>query len=82
VLPAGARLVVQYLFRSDEDGPLEVISSFPLQRDAPSAHFRIMGDGFEADSELRKSEEAVRGYERASLTTPFLPWRVNTATVW
>ena len=34
VLPAGARLVVQHVFRSEEEKPLEVIYSFPLPRDA------------------------------------------------
>jgi hypothetical protein len=34
VLPAGARLVVQHVFRSEEGKPLEVIYAFPLPRDA------------------------------------------------
>lgn len=64
VLPAGARLVVQHVFRSDEDGPLEVIYSFPLPRDAALRAFRITGEGFEAHSELRQTEEAVEAYEK------------------
>ena len=46
VLPVGGRLVVQHVFRSDEDRPLEVIYSFPLPRDAALRGFRITGDGF------------------------------------
>ncbi len=73
VLPAGARLVVQHVFRSEEDKPLEVIYSFPLPRDAALRRFRITGEGFEAHSELKKTEEAVKIYEdgiaRGSLAT-------------
>ena len=64
LLPAGARLVVQHVFRSDEEQPLEVIYSFPLPRDAALRGFRITGDGFEAHSELRQTEEAVKAYEK------------------
>ena len=64
ILPAGAHLVVQHVFRSDEDGPLEVIYSFPLPRDAALRAFRITGEGFEAHSELRRTEEAVNAYEK------------------
>jgi Ca-activated chloride channel homolog len=63
VLPAGARLVVQHVFRSAEDKPLEVIYSFPLPRDAALRSFRITGEGFEAHSELKETEEAVKAYE-------------------
>ena len=54
VLPVGGRLVVQHVFRSDEERPLEVIYSFPLPRDAALRAFRITGDGFEAHSELKQ----------------------------
>jgi Ca-activated chloride channel family protein len=64
VLPAGARLVVQHVFRSEEDTPLEVIYSFPLPRDAALRRFRITGDGFEAHSELKPTETAVKAYEQ------------------
>jgi len=64
LLPAGARLIVQHVFRSDEEQPLEVIYSFPLPRDAALRGFRITGDGFEAHSELRQREEAVKAYEK------------------
>lgn len=55
LLAAGARLVVQHVFRSDEDQPIEVIYSFPLPRDAALRGFRISGEGFEAHSELRQT---------------------------
>jgi Ca-activated chloride channel family protein len=64
LLSAGGRLVVQHVFESAEDGPLEVIYSFPLPRDASLRAFRIVGEGFEAHSELRPREEAVRTYEK------------------
>jgi hypothetical protein len=63
VLAAGARLAVQHVFQSAEDRPLEVIYSFPLPRDAALRGFRITGEGFEAHSELRQTEEAVKAYE-------------------
>lgn len=64
VLPAGARLVVQHVFRSDEEKPLEVIYAFPLPRDAAVRSFRITGEGFEAHSELRETADAVAAYEK------------------
>ena len=63
VLPAGARLTVQHVFKSAETKPIEVIYSFPLPRDAALRRFRIVGDGFEAHSELRDTEAAVKAYE-------------------
>jgi len=64
VLPAGARLTVQHVFRSAEDKPLEIIYAFPLPRDAALRAFRITGEGFEADSELRPVDEAIKAYEK------------------
>jgi Ca-activated chloride channel family protein len=73
IVPAGARLFVQHVFRSEEDKPLEVIYSFPLPRDAALRRFRVTGDGFEAHSELRETEAAIRAYEegieRGALST-------------
>lgn len=73
ILPAGARLVVQHVFRSEEDKPLEVIYAFPLPRDAALRRFRITGEGFEARSDLKETEAAVKAYEegiaRGSLST-------------
>jgi Ca-activated chloride channel family protein len=63
ILPAGARLVVQHVFRSEEEKALEVIYSFPLPRDAALRRFRITGEGLEAHSELKQTEEAVKAYE-------------------
>ena len=78
VMPAGARLVVQHVFRSEEDKPLEVIYSFPLPRDAALRRFRITGEGFEAHSELKETAEAVKAYEegiaRGSLSTLARPY--------
>ena len=64
VLPAGARLTVQHVFRSAEDKPLEIIYAFPLPRDAALRAFRITGEGFEAHSELRPVDEAIKTYEK------------------
>ena len=64
VLSAGARLTVMHVFRSGEKKPLEVVYSFPLPRDAALRSFRITGDGFEAHSELKPTEEAVKAYEQ------------------
>jgi Ca-activated chloride channel family protein len=64
VLPAGARLVVQHVFESGEKQPIEVIYSFALPRDAALRAFRITGEGFEAHSELKQTEEAVKAYEQ------------------
>jgi Ca-activated chloride channel homolog len=64
VMPVGGHLVVQHVFRSGEERPLEVIYSFPLPRDAALRAFRITGDGFEVHSELKQTEEAVKAYEQ------------------
>lgn len=64
LLPVGGRLVVLHIFRSEEDRPLEVVYAFPLPRDAALRRFRIAGEGFEAHSELKPVEEAVKTYER------------------
>ncbi len=73
ILPAGARLVVEHVFRSGEEKPLEVIYCFPLPRDAALRSFRITGDGFEAHSELKPTADAVKSYEegiaRGALST-------------
>jgi Ca-activated chloride channel family protein len=64
VLPAGARLLVQHVFRSGETRPLEVIYSFPLPRDAALRSFRIEGDGFDAHSELLPRADASKKFEQ------------------
>jgi Ca-activated chloride channel family protein len=63
MLPAGARLTVQHIFRSQEKKPIEVIYSFPLPRDAALRAFRITGEGFDVHSELKPVEDAVKAYE-------------------
>ena len=63
VLAAGARLIVQHVFRSEEQKHIEVIYSFPLPRDAAMRRFRITGDGFESYSELIETEAAIKAYE-------------------
>jgi Ca-activated chloride channel family protein len=63
ILPVGARLFVRHDFRHDEDQNLEVVYSFMLPRDAALRKFEVKGEGFEAHSELRRVEEAVREYE-------------------
>jgi Ca-activated chloride channel family protein len=64
VLPVGARLLVRHVFRNGEDQPLEVVYGFMLPRDAALRRFEVEGDGFEAHSELRRVEEAVKAYEQ------------------
>jgi Ca-activated chloride channel family protein len=63
ILPVGARLLVQHTFRNDEELPIEVLYAFMLPRDAALRRFEIRGEGFEAHSELRRVEDAVRDYE-------------------
>jgi Mg-chelatase subunit ChlD len=63
VLPAGARLFVQHVFRSQEDRPVEVIYPFMLPRDSALRSFRITGEGFDVHSELMPREEAASKYE-------------------
>jgi len=42
---------------------LEAVYTFPLPRDAALRAFRIAGEGFEAHSELKETEAAVKAYE-------------------
>ncbi len=63
LLPAGAHLTVQHIFRSQEEGPLEVVYAFSLPRDAALRAFRITGTGFEVHSELKPTEDAIKAYE-------------------
>ena len=65
LLPMGAHLTVQHVFRSEEEKPLEVVYAFSLPRDAALRAFRITGPGFEAHSELKPQEDAVKVYENA-----------------
>jgi Ca-activated chloride channel family protein len=63
LLPVGARLVAEHVFRSEEDKEIEVIYCFPLPRDAALRSFRIRGENFEAHSELKETNDAVGAYE-------------------
>jgi Ca-activated chloride channel family protein len=65
LLPMGAHLTVQHVFRSEEEKPLEVVYAFSLPRDAALKAFRITGPGFEVHSELKPQEDAVKVYEDA-----------------
>lgn len=65
LLPIGASLQVCHVFRSEEDGPIEVVYAFVLPRDAALRGFRVSGKGFSIDSELRPTAEAVESYEDA-----------------
>jgi len=65
ILPVGARLIVRHVFESAEKGPLEVVYSFGLPRDAALRRFRVIGEGFSVRSELRPTEEARETYEQA-----------------
>jgi len=84
VLPVGARLLVVHTFRSAEARPLEVVYAFGLPRDAALRRFRIVGDGFEVRSDLRRLGEAQAEYERgisqghlAALMRTYRDGRVN-----
>jgi len=63
VLAVGARLWVRHEFVSSETEPVEVIYGFILPRDACLRRFRVSGDGFTVDSELRPTKEATKIYE-------------------
>src|SRR6516165_10529723 len=63
VLGLGARLWIRHEFASSETEPVEVIYAFILPRDACLRRFRVSGDGFTVDSELRPTKEATKIYE-------------------
>ena len=63
LLPVGAVLRVLHVFRSGEAEPVELIYAFGLPRDAALRRFRIVGDGFSVESELKETAEAERIYE-------------------
>jgi len=63
VLAMGARLWVRHEFVSQETRPVEVIYSFALPRDASLRRFRMSGENFQVNSELRPTAEAHRLYE-------------------
>ena len=63
VYPVGAHLVVKHEFVSSEEKPLEVVYSFMLPRDAAMRRFRVEGEHFRAESELRPKADARKAYE-------------------
>ncbi|RME92512.1 MAG: hypothetical protein D6766_09855, partial [Verrucomicrobia bacterium] len=63
--PVGADLRVQHVFRSAERRPVEVVYAFGLPRDAALRRFRIRGEGFAVDSELKPTRQAEADYEKA-----------------
>jgi len=63
VLGVGARLWIRHEFACSETEPVEVIYAFILPRDACLRRFRVSGDGFTVDSELRPTKEATKIYE-------------------
>lgn len=64
VLPVGATLQVRHIFKSAEENPIEVVYAFGLPRDATLRRFRIVGEGFSVESDLKPTKEAVECYER------------------
>ncbi len=65
LLPVGARLRIQHLFRSAEPRPAEVIYAFMLPRDGAMKGFHVRGETFEIHSELRETKQAEAIYEDA-----------------
>lgn len=65
LLPVGARLKIQHLFRSAESRPAEVIYAFMLPRDGAMKGFHVRGETFEIHSELRETKQAETIYEDA-----------------
>lgn len=74
VLPVGAELRVQHGFQSGESGPVEVVYAFALPRDAALRRFRIRGEGWSVDSELRPLAEAERLYEQGITAGHMAAW--------
>ncbi len=65
VLPFGAKLTVNHVFRCSEKSSVEVVYCFPLPRDASLVGFRISGDRFSISSRLERAADAQRRYEEA-----------------
>lgn len=65
ILPVGADLRVQHLFRCGGSRPVEAIYTFALPRDAALRRFQVRGAGFSVRSELRPTAEAEELYEKA-----------------
>jgi Ca-activated chloride channel family protein len=65
VLPVGTRLVLRHVFKSAEKKPLELVYTYGLPRDATLRSFRVVGEGFTVESELKPTAEAREEYEEA-----------------
>ena len=65
VLPVGARLVLRHVFKSAEKKPLELVYTYGLPRDATLRSFKVVGEGFTVESELKPTDEAKEDYEGA-----------------
>ena len=65
VLPVGARLVLRHVFKSAEKKPLELVYTYGLPRDATLRSFKVVGEGFTVESELKPTGEAKYDYEEA-----------------
>lgn len=65
ILPFGAKLSVDHVFRSSEKSTVEVVYSFPLPRDASLCSFQISGPGFCISSRLERTKDAQNRYEEA-----------------
>lgn len=65
VLPVGAALEVRHLFKCGQTQPVEAVYAFMLPRDATLRRFRVIGENFSVQSDLRRTAEALREYERA-----------------
>lgn len=65
VLPVGARLVLRHVFKSAEKKPLELVYTYGLPRDATLRSFKVVGEGFTVESELKPTDEAREDYEGA-----------------
>lgn len=84
VLPVGAHLEVVHTFRCGGKQPIELVYAFGLPRDASLRRFKIIGEGFEVESEIRPSKEAAEQYEQgvqegslSSLMRVYRDGRVN-----
>jgi Ca-activated chloride channel family protein len=63
ILPAGARLLVEHVFRAGDSKKIEAVYSFALPRDAALRRFTIRGERFAVHSQLKPTKDAIRTYE-------------------
>ncbi len=65
IIPVGAYLTVEHSFVCNEKKPVEVIYSFGLPREATLRRFKVKGQDFLIESELKSRNEVDRIYEDA-----------------